>query len=30
MKYTLTAVIIAAMFLAGCGGGNSREAKQKN
>ncbi len=29
MKYTLTAVIIAAMFLAGCGGGNSREAKQK-
>jgi RND family efflux transporter MFP subunit len=29
MKYTLTAVMIAAMFLAGCGGGNSREAKQK-
>ncbi len=28
MKYTLTAVIIAAMFLAGCGG-DSREAKEK-
>ena len=28
MKYTLTAVMIAAMFLAGCGG-DSREAKEK-
>lgn len=28
MKYTLTALMIAAMFLAGCGG-NSREAKEK-
>lgn len=29
MKYTLTALMIAAMFLAGCGGGDSREAKEK-